>query len=256
MNIPANAHGALADYAERLLRQNSETWVANVNMSSEDVANVREGDESFIRHMRETVESGAVREALVLFGNASDAGFRFLVEAMPHIPQHQRAACVEEAWTRGLWAEHDFFGTGAPPGRGLTPVTLKLFEQAPALRETVAALNLPDRVTVYRGVQAKHLRAARTRLRQVAWTLRRDVAAWFAHDVAQWFAHRRADRETMFLARATVQRDRILAYFDAPQGATIIVNPDHLEDVTVEWLSDGDLNAAQDLTETRTHVTQ
>jgi hypothetical protein len=240
-NLDGNC--SLADYAERLLRQNSEELVAIVKMSSADAASFCEGTEALIAMMRVAVEVGDFRKVIRCFGNSSDAGFRFLVAAMPHIPQEQRAACVEDVWTSGQYGEHEFLGNSHVPGRDLTALTVELFEQAPELRKTAAALSLPDRVEVYRGVQAKNLRCARSRLHRVAWTLRRDVALWFAY--------RGRDRKTMFLGTATGHRDRILAYFDNRHEAEVIVNPKHLEDLKVGLLSDEDMEAARLLVEKR-----
>ena len=236
---------SLADYAEALLRRDFAVTAAR--LTAIQVDQIRPGHESIVRAVRECVQAGDYARALMYFGNDSDAGFLFLMDAMPKMTQAQRRQCLEDGWTHGFFGEHAVMGASRVPPRLLPRRAVTLFEMVPELRETVP-LGLPERVPVYRGITARDRRRAKAHARQMSWTISRDLGAWFAH--------RRGERSHMFLAEAIVRRDRILAYFDARNEAEAVLDPETLEDLRVSILNDDDFQRAVALQSERTAATR
>lgn len=78
--------------------------------------------------------------------------------------------------------------------------------------------NLPDTVTVYRGVTPHNA----GNVKAFSWTL--------DHDTADWFAHRFDEDGTVY--EAQIDKAHIFAYFGSRNEAEVIVDPHYLMDIT------------------------
>jgi len=222
----------LADFAERLLREG-------------DLSGALLGvfNDVQIEHVRQSIAARRFVATLVHFGHHSDAGLRFLLKAMPHVPQAQQVRCVRYAWTTGQYGENRIGSMSTDKAKRSRGLWLDLFRQVSALRQTVRRLDLPPTVTVYRGVAAKDHREARRRMLEIGWTLRRDVAAWFARRWRVSDLHVYGRSRDGFIGRATIHRTRILSYFHDGE-AEVIVDPAEVRSVVVEPLWADDKRAA------------
>ena len=78
--------------------------------------------------------------------------------------------------------------------------------------------NLPDTVTVYRGVTSHNA----GNVKVLSWTL--------DYDTADWFAHRFDEDGTVY--EAQIDKAHIFAYFGSRNEAEVIVDPHYLMDIT------------------------
>jgi hypothetical protein len=86
-------------------------------------------------------------------------------------------------------------------------------------REAFGAL--PDRMTIYRGVDVKGGVCG------LSWTLDQDQARWFA---MRWATPGRVT----YLASGEVEKPHVLAYFTGRNEGEIVVIPDHIRNMRVE----------------------
>ena len=152
----------------------------------------------------------------MLFGNDSDAGFRFLEVALPFMSPIDAAIYLTDAWTNGQFGEHAFRdGARRLYGVELARRTVALFRQCPSLRPS----NLAEELVLHRGVRCDSASTARYAARAVSWTRRRDIAAWFA------LRYGGGDRANAWLLTAAVSPADVLAQFDDREEAEVIIDP-------------------------------
>lgn len=82
--------------------------------------------------------------------------------------------------------------------------------------------NLPEEVTIYRGVQSKKHK------RGLSWTL--------SYEKAEWFANRYSN-ENPIVYKTVVPKKHILCYIDRRNEEEIIVNPQILKEDKIEEIA-------------------
>ena len=97
--------------------------------------------------------------------------------------------------------------------------------------EYEAFCSLEDSVTVYRGVTSYNAE----NVKALSWTLN--------YDIAVWFAHRFGEDGTVY--EAQVAKKYILALFNSNSEQEVIVDPQHLIEISEAQVMDDDLSLSQ-----------
>ncbi len=141
--------------------------------------------------------------------------FAFLKHAMPHMSRSDFSEYLADAWTSceapnsdPNFTKHDL---------------VELFRKADpdslmTADEYNAYLDLPDILTVYRGVPED----SNIQIEALSWTLDKDKAAWFAH--------RFGEDGTVY--QAEIMKSNTYALFLGRGESEVIVNPKYLLDIT------------------------
>jgi ribosomal protein L22 len=88
--------------------------------------------------------------------------------------------------------------------------------------ERVRLAKLPEIVTVWRGVSHKDA------VEGLSWTLRRDKA--------EWFARRSAHGKKPLLAKGSIIKSAVFAYFSGRKEAEIVLDPEEVQGEGIERL--------------------
>ena len=152
----------------------------------------------------------------------------FVKFAMPYLSQKDFSSLLSDAWTRTEMPSND---SNFKPSE-----FIKLFKSADKrfLMETDELQQyeeLPDTVTVYRGVKSDRP----NKVLQLSWTLDPDKAEWFA---------KRFDEDGV-VYEATIDKKNILALFSRRDESEIIVDLDYLRDLTEYEIPSEDMSQVQ-----------
>src|SRR4051794_25340560 len=103
-NVPADTQ--LAQLAERAVIVFRTRGARLTGLDPEAMRQIRAGRRALCRQLRSAVRERDWCTALMLYGNASDAGFLFLESALPSMEPEMAAKSLLEGWSRGFFGEH------------------------------------------------------------------------------------------------------------------------------------------------------
>lgn len=147
--------------------------------------------------------------------------FGFLKYAMPHMSQQDFSEYLADAWVTCEEPNRDPNFTR----RQLIGLFKQAARQSLMTAEEHACLEaLEDPVTVYRGVTAYNAGSVKS----LSWTL--------SQETAEWFAHRFGEKGTVY--EAQIEKAHILAVFTGRNESEVIVDPQHLMNITEEPAQD------------------
>ena len=143
-------------------------------------------------------------------------GLTFLKYAAYHLSKADFSKILADAWIRSENPNNDANVSKSK--------LLAMFKQAEPselmLESELKQYNeLEDIVTVYRGVTSYNA----NNIKALSWTLDREKA--------EWFAHRFDEEGTVY--EAQIEKKHILALFNGRNESEVIIDPNHLIDITV-----------------------
>ena len=242
-----DARGALADLAVQLHQRAWATQFESLGMDAGLRLAIEARVADFSATLRGLVQSGAYFQATGMFARDSEAELQFLQAALPQMSEADRAACLSEAWARGL------FGAQAIDDAGRPKVSLQalrnMFRGAGPLRISAGEALFHGRkgaIAVYRGFGLRrHSVAGVARgARGLEWSVRRDVAACRALRAA-------TEGFIPVAVSASAPPAAVLAYFGELHGGECIIDATCLSAIRETRITSADRAAYAKLREGR-----
>lgn len=165
-------------------------------------------------YMSKKIDSAATASCIGLMLNKS-YGLTFLKFAKPYLSRADLSELLADAWTSAENPNMDVNVTKAE--------LVKMFEESDrevlmTFEERIRLSELPDKITIYRGLTTFNAR----NVKALSWTVDKRKA--------EWFAHRFGENGTVYTAQ--IKKADVLAFFMGRNESEIVLNPKKLEQIS------------------------